>query len=263
MMGRTFMIFGLFLIAACGRGVGTDPTGGPGSSWSHGDGSKFGWIQVSDDYVSANFFLYTTPPYDNQYAYGCVAGAGGDDRAAVGAGDLTFTVAGQAPFTVAAPVPVGRYSSPHPFSLDKLTVSATGGTVPAFEADLTTSPPSSVQMIQPPIGSGSSPDVSRTTDLSLQWKGGTSGDLVVGISGSGVLSVGCVFPATDGHGTIPSTALAVLPVGERLYFSAQIADIVRFNAGDYRLSLVRWLSAGVLGCGGFESTTECHINLQP
>jgi hypothetical protein len=213
---------------------------------------------VSDVDGRADFFQYTKPPYDNPFAYGCVTSVVNGDRGTeVGAGDLTFTIAGQAPFTVPAPVPAGEYSRSHTFSLDKLTVSAAGGTVPAFEAELTTSSPSSVQMTQPPIGSGSSPDVSRTNDLSLTWKGGTSGDLVVGILGSAV-DVGCVFPATDGHGTIPSTALAVLPGGERL-IQAQIADIVRFNAGDHQLSLVRWLSAGVLGCG----STDCHINLQP
>lgn len=80
--------------------------------------------------------------------------------------------------------------------------------------------------------------------------------MIINISSDG-WDVVCLFPTAEGHGTVPSTALAVLPVGKRLVLG-QMADLSRFNAGDYQLSLVRWQNAGILGCG-----TDCDINLQP
>jgi hypothetical protein len=248
------LVAALSLLAACNGGHGA----GGAASWSHGDGSRFGWIEVKDDHVNAEFFQATTPPYDdNVYASGCtVTVFEGNIGTPVGAGALTFTVDGQAPFTIAAPAQPDEYSTDHDFALDKLTVHAAGDAVPAFDAIVTPSSPSSVQMLQPALGPGSAPDVSRISDLSLLWKGGTSGTLILDFL-SDAHEVVCTFPAADGHGTVPSTALAVLPVGQRTVL-AEIADLTRFDAGDYQLSLVRWHDAGILGCG-----TDCHINLQP
>jgi hypothetical protein len=115
---------------------------------------------------------------------------------------------------------------------------------------------SSVQVITPPFGNGSSPAISRTDDLSLEWKGGSGGTLLISLRGD-AWGVSCLFPAAAGHGIIPSTKLAPLSVGQ-LYVRGVIGDIERFNAGDYQLSLVRWQNAGILGCG-----SDCRADLQP
>jgi hypothetical protein len=248
--------FSLPLVLACG----SHGTGGGAASWSHGDGSQVGWIQVRDDYVSASFFHYTTTPYDNLLAYGCEVTTGGDYRAYVGAGDLTISVAGADPYVIPAPATPFDYSGSHDFALNELTVRASGGDVPAFEVKLTPSSATSVQVTTPPIGKGSMPAIKRTADLELTWKGGTSGDFVfsMGPMSVGLQSVICVAPAADGHITIPSTTLAVLKEGPQSIFGS-IADIVRFNAGNYQISLARALPAGILGC----DIGDCKVEIQP
>jgi hypothetical protein len=78
--------------------------------------------------------------------------------------------------------------------------------------------PSEVSLTSP-VQQMSQLQISRAMDLALGWSGGGAGELVFSITPpqtglpTDPVALTCRFPASDGQGTIPRTALGALPQG--------------------------------------------------
>jgi hypothetical protein len=110
------------------------------------------------------------------------------------------------------------------FNGQTLQVSATGGTVPAFQALLVT--PSLPVITSPFIADYEQQMpliVSHDKDLVLHWTNGGAGTLGVGVSwkeGSNTKSFNCAFNASAGSGTIPQAFMQMVGDSAELSFSA-------------------------------------------
>jgi len=110
---------------------------------------------------------------------------------------------------------------------DSLVVQASGDEVPAFSVRVVA--PNNVTVTQP---SETSPlDVDLATGLTVHWTGTSTGDMVLRLSGGvGEGEVDCRFPAADSSGTVPASALALIPAGHGFYsFSTEGAQTVRLG----------------------------------
>ncbi|HEX7601158.1 MAG TPA: hypothetical protein VF316_06110 [Polyangiaceae bacterium] len=96
---------------------------------------------------------------------------------------------------------------------EQLDVSSAGAEVPAF--DLKVIAPGYVTVTTPvwPAAGGKVP-ITRSQAFALAWTGGGAGDVVVaitGTAGSQSTSLSCTFSASGGSGSVPASALAMLP----------------------------------------------------
>jgi hypothetical protein len=107
------------------------------------------------------------------------------------------------------PAPTGKSFVP----AARVTVRASGGDVPAFDANVDF--PEVVLMSAPALGSGAT--AQRSQDLPLAWTRGSAGRTVeVVLSGrtaDRTQKITCELPAETGKGAIPATLLGKLPAG--------------------------------------------------
>jgi hypothetical protein len=156
-----------------------------------------------------------------------------------GAGTITVSDA-SGPVITMIPEPNNEYDTgfdalpPMPLfpQADDLTFQAPGAGVPAFSVSVVA--PSSITETQP---SEMSPlDVDLATGLTVHWTGTSTGDMVLSLFGPAVGATGpnrevdCRFPAAAGIGTVPASALAVIPAGNGGFdFHTEGAQTVRLG----------------------------------
>jgi hypothetical protein len=166
--------------------------------------------------------------------------------ASAGVISVTSTeVMGSATLTPAAD---GTYSMPEVdfegffTGLEPIHFKATGGEVPAFDADLDI--PLVLLLSSPPYVEGASGiDVQRSENLALTWTRGAESELLYINGGSarpdgqpGRASIACQFPSLPGNGTVDSTLLQKLAPGTGLTLVTTASKVVQ--AGDYAVTIV-------------------------
>ena len=129
-----------------------------------------------------------------------------------------------------------------------LTISAGGNIVPAFEETLFGAAP--VTLTSPAMPApGTQTTLSTSSPLSLTWSGGVGGTVTVmltrTITGATTRSVlvSCTYPATDGAGTVPASAMAALPPGPDGTFVVQGGDMKTIEPSGWSISLQEYVPA--------------------
>jgi len=128
-----------------------------------------------------------------------------------------------------------------------LTVTASGGTVPAFTQSIVA--PAGIDLTKPNVGSGTG-STSTSADLVVAWSGGQSGDTVLfeGLSGGSAYYFACTWDATVGTGTVPKAILAELAGQQSAEIEWLEGTTKTFDAGGYAITLTAYV-------GGAESVT--------
>jgi len=123
---------------------------------------------------------------------------------------------------------------------DNITISATGGDVPAFSSVLVQ--PLTLLVNSPAADTTGVVAWSRDMDLSLKFdRGAANVQLLVQGGASPGVTVECLFPSQPGEATIPSAALKQLPPGTTLYvFTYKVQSI---TAGQYAIDLKAFSAA--------------------
>jgi hypothetical protein len=122
-----------------------------------------------------------------------------------------------------------------------LTVNAGGGVVAAFGGSLTA--PSRVLITTPAQGAGAI-TVNRGQGFTATWSGGSAGDVVLYFDGGASRSTQlfCHFAASSGNGTVPASALQLIPAGSGGYaMSTETSSTVR--SGDWAVQLTASFNA--------------------
>lgn len=113
--------------------------------------------------------------------------------------------------------PIVRVSSPLWMTAggESLSVSATGGEVPAFATTLIA--PGEMTVTSPAWPAGGPTTIARAADLTLAWNGSGVGVVDVGLVGGSAATqaaeIHCRFPLSAGQGVVPAAMLANLPAG--------------------------------------------------
>jgi len=136
--------------------------------------------------------------------------------------------------------PLGRYPrAPIPGWLggEDVTITTTGGAVPAFRETLRT--PKSFTVTGPVLVSGQR--LPRNQDIVLSWSGGSGEVGKIGFTlwktgGYPVHVLSCEYDFADGTATVPTATLTKLPVGSYL-IGAGTYESKSFDAGAFDISL--------------------------
>lgn len=121
-----------------------------------------------------------------------------------------------------------------------VTFAAAGADVPAFSKSLTM--PSQI-MITSPTKPSSSMIINRAQDFTVLWSGGGTGILEIGlVTTSSEEAVFCRFDASASTGTIPSTALQLLPAGAGTFSMTSIAE-AKHVVGDWLVDVEGYFNA--------------------
>lgn len=129
-----------------------------------------------------------------------------------------------------------------------LTIAAAGADVPAFQETLYGAAP--VTMTSPALPpAGTQATFSTSAPLTLTWTGGTGGTVTAmltrSIQGSTTRTVmlSCTYPATDGSGTVPASAMGALPPGADGTFVLQGGDLKTIEPGGWTITLQEYVPA--------------------
>jgi hypothetical protein len=127
---------------------------------------------------------------------------------------------------------------------DVLHVSAVGGEVPAFQADVPFPEPAVLTMPSVPDDASSFANllIPRDADFDFGWQFGASDTVIVLQNAAGNNpSLACHIPSDMPNYKVPKAALAELPVGEYLDFYAVREKVVSAGSFDVTLRLVNLL----------------------
>jgi hypothetical protein len=128
---------------------------------------------------------------------------------------------------------------------ETLSIAAAGGTVPAFDAELTF--PAAIEFTTPADPGVDRVPIAYGAPYAVTWTPAASGFAYVGFSQQSVMAgtartaqVGCRFPAADGAATIPAEVmLALSPSAEGVITSVSAggSEEVDLTAGEYRITV--------------------------
>lgn len=128
-----------------------------------------------------------------------------------------------------------------------ITISAAGGTVPAFSATLAA--PMPVTLTSPTQDAGTF-TIDRASPLALAWTGGTAGQVTITIAGpepmgaTSIDNITCGFPAASGAGSVPVEALMKLSAGSTgAALGVAVAEKKIVTAGQYAVTLQTYTRA--------------------
>jgi hypothetical protein len=130
---------------------------------------------------------------------------------------------------------------------ESVTVTATGGDVPAFEETVTFRP----LLV---LSSPAEVSVPKGTDVVVEWTGGNGTVKLSGTGGSGgeaLVGMTCTFDAPAGKGTIPGVLLGDDVVGHTLSLGLYSIASTK-TVGDYEVELTAQLSDSGLGGGNVQ-----------
>ena len=171
--------------------------------------------------------------------------SGADAGAAPGAGTLTFAAPSlEGGVTVDAGA-AGFYELGTPGPLfapgDMLTVTASGGVVPAF-GPLGVMAPGAITLTSPDPGGGAVV-VPTSSDFGFAWTGGSAESAAVltasGVTGDGsVVLVRCSYVAITGEGILPSPVLAAVRGLSQGTLGWGQASLATFDAGAWSVTLL-------------------------
>ena len=119
---------------------------------------------------------------------------------------------------------------------EMITITAAGGTVPAFTASLTASVGVDVTLPLEPPNKGPLP-VDRTSDLVFTWNNGGPGDVIVFLNDGVGSRVYCTFSSAAGTGTVPKAALAKLSAGSKGSFGVASITLKTVTVGSWPIQL--------------------------
>jgi len=130
---------------------------------------------------------------------------------------------------------------------ETLTISASGGSAPAFSGTLTA--PAKAQVLSPTMpAAGASLPIARASGFPLSWSGGSNGEVTVGVYAQGGGAwVTCSFPASAGSGSVPSSLLSQLPAGAGT-FNATLRASRTLDAQGWSVDL--WAYQTISGSAG-------------
>jgi hypothetical protein len=152
------------------------------------------------------------------------------------AGTISFS-GGSIPAGAALPGPSYEYSTSGSLAAqgDTLSVSATGGTVPAFGPQSVVVP-AAITLTAPTVGNPTL--IPTSSDLAVAWTGGQNGATMAfgGGSNDGTTRFECTWTATAGQGTVPQAILAGL-TGMSGQIGWEQYPTVTFTAGAYTISI--------------------------
>jgi hypothetical protein len=207
---------------------------GPGSLGAVFDGTP----------VAASRCRLTTT-YGACAVYTCPSAGDADAGPTANAGTLTFAAPSLEAGVAVAADATGLYATATPDALfapgDSLSVTASGGTVPAFGPQAVTAPGSIA--LTSPVTDGGAVDVPTGSDLGFAWTGG-SVDSVAILTASGETADGslvvarCSYVAITDEGVIPTQVLtAVKGLAQGTLGWAQ-ANTATFDAGAWSITLL-------------------------
>ena len=130
-----------------------------------------------------------------------------------------------------------------------LTISASGGAVPAFQDTLFAAAP--VNLTSPSLPAPGSPQITMSTSgpLNVAWNGGMGGTVTAmltrSITGATTRTVMlmCTFPATDGAGIVPASAMAAIPPGPDGTFQVMGGDTKTIEPSGWTITLQEYVPA--------------------
>jgi hypothetical protein len=117
-----------------------------------------------------------------------------------------------------------------------ITVSAPGGDVPAFSAQL----PAPAVVTIPDATSVAIGTATHGQDIALTWQGGGACQATFEFferRGDTTYDAVCAFPSTDGSGTIPAAALAGFPGGTDPSYTFTCTVTTNLTAGDWAIEI--------------------------
>jgi hypothetical protein len=117
-----------------------------------------------------------------------------------------------------------------------LTVSGTGGMVPAFGSQSVTAPPF-VTLTAPMVDDAGTSTVSTSADLVVTWSGGVSGATMSLQLGADLTfsSITCMWDASLGQGTVPQALLGSMAGAGQGYVEYGQANVNTFTSGAYSI----------------------------
>lgn len=215
-------------------------------------------IGTPSSWSGAASFYTGMPPTTTPNCTYTTAGACTASHCTIGSADggtpasYTLVSAGNVAVTVGAMAPIAFTAQPGNYYLAPGSMTQplfTGGDVLTFTTSGAVAPAASITVqapAQPTLTTPSQPPpytISRTSDFAFAWTGGGPGRLTVLVQtnpgsvtpGTPFGAVSCNFAVSDGSGTIPSAALALLPAGSAtvmLGVSSQTVSVV----GDWALT---------------------------
>jgi hypothetical protein len=138
---------------------------------------------------------------------------------------------------------------------DSITVTAAGGTVPAFTENVTV--PAAVVLAQPTCDAGFNCPVSRAAGYSFSWTGGDHGTVVVTLNGFGAACGGpncpslqstavCKYDVSGHSGVVTTDVLDRFPE-PNVTIQYEVEDLAEVVVSDYTIDV----SAVAQGSGGF------------
>lgn len=119
---------------------------------------------------------------------------------------------------------------------EMITITAAGGTIPAFTGTLLASVGVDVTLPLEPPNKGPLP-VDRTSDLVFTWNNGGPGDVILFLNDGLGTRVGCTFSSAAGKGTVPKAALAKLSAGAKGSFGLAALTLKTVTAGSWSIQL--------------------------
>lgn len=155
-----------------------------------------------------------------------------------------ITIAGTRPGLTLAPDMYSHYTEIHQMQTlfsggEPLTITASGGEVPAFTEQLTA--PSQITITTPPAPTGDL-IIPVAQDFMVGWTGGNGlVQVALGNLGGGDLVV-CRFQASAGSGVIPQAMLAQLDNGAGATFTIDSVGFARTYLGDWRVEVTATFS---------------------
>lgn len=230
----------------------SDPDPGPfpspeGGRADSGEARGVGRVQIDRDGDMFAYFTQHEPETPSEtFGEHCRLYIGTDPKIVlVGAGMLTVKGGGfPADGFSVSPIPegddMGRYrglsgvSSAWTKAGEMLTLTASGGEVPAFDTSVA-SPSSDVRITQPPIVEATKLSMTRAADVPARWTtGGTNiGHVAVTlVHSTAKRSLHCIWPLAKADAVIPRAALQQLPAGPAV-FVAGVANTEKVAAGSF------------------------------
>lgn len=131
---------------------------------------------------------------------------------------------------------------------ENLTISAAGDVVPAFQEVLFAAMP--VTLTSPSLPPApAQATISTNAPLNVSWTGGSGGTVTVMLTRSvtagstDTVMLSCAFPAAGGAGTIPATAMAMLPKGPDGTFSVLGGDTKAIEPSGWAITVQEYVPA--------------------
>jgi hypothetical protein len=244
--------------SSSGSSSGSGSSGGSGASDGAVDGSAstVGFVQftqcIAGFCAASPIFHFTAAFFDSPRspsgctvttsgtcsAFSCPADAGGGG--AVSAGTIHISGGNLGAGQSVTPGADGTYAftaNAAEYSAGQtLAVSASGAVAPAFGPQ-SISAPSLIDLVAPAADDGGTYTIATSSDLTVAWTGGQSGDLVLveAADPTWLNYFSCSWDASAGQGTIPRTVLSVLAgrSGDIVWLQE---SVTAFQAGSYSIA---------------------------